>query len=127
MLGDSVRPLFDAGLVDQVDDDHRVAPTVALEPTPGHTPGHVAVRISSEGAEAVITGDLIHHPVQIADVALATSLDTDTDAATATRRSFVAAHTDTSTIVLGTHFGTPAGGRIVTLPSGTAFVAAAPS
>ena len=123
VIGDSVRPLFDARLVDLVDSDHRVSASIGLESTPGHTPGHVSVRISSDGADAVITGDLIHHPVQLVDVALATSLDSDTAAATVTRREVVAALADSSTLVLGTHFATPAGGRIVTLPSGLAFLA----
>ena len=66
VLGDSVRPIFEAGLVDLVEPGHALTDEVALEPTPGHTPGHVSVRIRSGGAEAVITGDLMHHPVQCA-------------------------------------------------------------
>ena len=56
------RPVFNAGLVNLVDTYHRITPEVWLEPTPGHTPGHVAVRISSNGQEAAITGDLVHSP-----------------------------------------------------------------
>src|SRR5262249_41793804 len=44
--------------------DYRITDEVWLEPTPGHTPGRHSVRISSKGHDAVITGDLIHHPVQ---------------------------------------------------------------
>ena len=50
---------------------------VRLEPTPGHTPGHVSVRIASRGEEAVITGDLMHHPVQIAHPDWAQRADVD--------------------------------------------------
>src|SRR5712691_4654825 len=64
---DSVRPVLDAGLVDLVEPTHRVSEEVWLEPTPGHTPGHASVRISSRGEEAVITGDLMHHPIQCAN------------------------------------------------------------
>ena len=66
VLGDSVRPIFDAGLVDLVEPDHAVDAAVSLEPTPGHTPGHVSVHVRSRGEEAVITGDLVHHPAQFA-------------------------------------------------------------
>src|SRR5207249_6372431 len=61
---DSVRPVIEAGLADLVEPGHRVNEEVWLEPTPGHTPGHVSVRISSRGEDAVITGDLMHHPLQ---------------------------------------------------------------
>ena len=60
VMSQSVLPVWDAGLVDLVDVDQRVADEVWLEPTPGHTPGHVSVRVSSRGENAVITGDMIH-------------------------------------------------------------------
>ena len=117
-LGDSVRPIFAAGLADLVDTDARVSTSVCLEPTLGHTPGHVAVRIRSRGEEAVITGDLIHHPAQIATPDLATSLDWDVDLARRTRAEFVRACANRPVLVLGTHFSRPAGGRIVGNESG---------
>ena len=46
ILADSVRPIFDAGLVDLVEADHAVEASVRLEPTPGHTPGHVSVHVA---------------------------------------------------------------------------------
>ena len=76
---DSVRPIVYAGLADFVDSDHKITPEVWLEPTPGHTPGHVSVRISSKGEDAVITGDLMHHPVQCAEPAWASNFDVDAD------------------------------------------------
>jgi glyoxylase-like metal-dependent hydrolase (beta-lactamase superfamily II) len=113
ILGDSVRPILDAGLADLVECDHRVSPSVRLEPTPGHTPGHVCVRIESRGARAVITGDLMHHPLQIADPQIGATFDSDAAAARATRHAFVAGQADADVLVLGTHFATPTGGRIV--------------
>jgi glyoxylase-like metal-dependent hydrolase (beta-lactamase superfamily II) len=110
---DSVRPILEAGLAELVATDHRITPEVWLEPTPGHTPGHVSVRISSQGAEAVITGDLMHHPVQCAEPRWASRFDVDPDAARATRRAFLERHAGRPILVLGTHFATPTGGRIV--------------
>jgi glyoxylase-like metal-dependent hydrolase (beta-lactamase superfamily II) len=123
-LGDSVRPLFAAGLVDLVETDARVSDAVSLEPTLGHTPGHVAVRIRSRGEEAVITGDLLHHPAQIGTPELATALDWDAELALRTRRAFVSAHANRRVLVLGTHFSTPAGGWIVASEAGHRFVPA---
>ena len=62
MLGDSVKPIFDAGLVQLVEQDHVISPEIRLTPSIGHTPGHVSVMIESEGERAVITGDMTHHP-----------------------------------------------------------------
>ncbi|HAD07925.1 MAG TPA: MBL fold metallo-hydrolase, partial [Porticoccaceae bacterium] len=48
------------------DPNHRVNDEISLIPTPGHTPGHASVLIQSNGEEAVITGDMFHHPLQMA-------------------------------------------------------------
>jgi glyoxylase-like metal-dependent hydrolase (beta-lactamase superfamily II) len=109
---DSVRPIVDAGLADLVESDHKITSEVYLEPTPGHTPGHVSVRISSKGEEAVITGDLMHHPVQCAMPEMGSRFDFDHDAAIATRRAFLERYRDGRTLVLGTHFAAPTGGQI---------------
>ena len=66
VLADSVTPVWNAGLIDLVETDHRICDEVSLVPTLGHTPGHVSVRIASQGEEALITGDFMHHPCQIA-------------------------------------------------------------
>ena len=113
ILGDSVRPVFEAGLVDLVEPDHAVTDEVVLEPTPGHTPGHSSVRIRSAGVEAVITGDVMHHPVQCAHPEWASSADGDPAAAQATRRAFLAAQADRPVLVIGTHFAAPHAGYIV--------------
>jgi glyoxylase-like metal-dependent hydrolase (beta-lactamase superfamily II) len=113
VIGDSVRPVVDAGLVDLVDSDHRITDEIQLEPTPGHTPGHVSVRIRSRGEEAVITGDLIHHPVQCGEVDWASKFDVDPDRARSTRRTFLTRCADAGTRVIGTHFATPTAGRVV--------------
>ncbi len=113
LLDDSVRPVFDAGLADLVESDARVTDEIRLEPTPGHTPGHHSVRISSRGEEAVITGDLMHHPVQMAHPEWGSHFDSDFNEAIATRRAFLERYGDRPILVLGTHFAAPSAGRIV--------------
>jgi glyoxylase-like metal-dependent hydrolase (beta-lactamase superfamily II) len=112
-VDDSVRPVFDAGLVDLVESNHQLTEEVWLEPTPGHTAGHHSVRVSSRGEEAVITGDLMHHPVQVAHPEWGSSADFDYEQAIRTRRAFVERYGDTPVLVLGTHFASPTAGRIV--------------
>ena len=112
-LADSVQPLFDADLVDLVETDHEIAEGIRLEPTPGHTPGHVAVRIESRGESAVVTGDLIHHPAQFRHLDWYDRADDDHDLARQTRAGFADRYADTPTLVIGTHFAGPTAGRLV--------------
>ncbi len=74
-----MRPIVDAGLAELVETDHRITDEVWLGPTPGHTPGHVSVRIQSDGPQAVITGDLMHHLIQCSEPDRAVNFDTDRD------------------------------------------------
>lgn len=113
VMADSVRPVFDAGLVDLVEMDHAVHHSIRLEPTPGHTPGHVSVHITSEGAEAIITGDFVHHPCQFARPEWGSSADADAVQADQTRRGFMARYAGTPTLIIGTHFAGPGAGRLV--------------
>jgi glyoxylase-like metal-dependent hydrolase (beta-lactamase superfamily II) len=113
IVRDCVRPIFDAGLVELVETDHRITEEIWLEPTPGHTAGHVSVRISSRGEEAVITGDIVHHPVQLSEPTWHGVYDADVEQAIATRREFCERYADRPILVLGTHFRTPIAGRLV--------------
>jgi glyoxylase-like metal-dependent hydrolase (beta-lactamase superfamily II) len=111
-FGDSVQPVLDAGLVDLVETDHRVCDEVSLVPTLGHTPGHVSVRVASQGEEALITGDFVHHPCQMARLDWPSSADHDVQQAMRTRREVFERLAGTSTVLLGTHFPTPSAGRV---------------
>ena len=126
ILADSVAPVLDAGLADLVEMDHRVSDGIWLEPTPGHTPGHVSVRLASDGADAVITGDLMHHPVQVAEPAWQSVFDTDPVQARETRRAFCARYADRPVTVLGTHFHHPTAGPIVSHRDARRFVVGEP-
>ena len=113
VAAESLTPLLDAGLVDFVETDHVVCDEVRLIPSQGHTEGHVSVRISSNGEEALITGDFIHHPCQLAHPEWASPVDHDQSQSTATRRRLFAELAGTSTLVIGSHFADPTAGRIV--------------
>lgn len=110
---DSVRPVVDAGMAKLVDSNHRITDEVWLEPTPGHTPGHHSVRISSKGVEAVITGDLMHHPIQCRYPEWDDNFDSDGPMAKKTRRAFFEKYANKGVQVFGTHFATPTVGKIV--------------
>ena len=113
VIEDSVQPIFDAGLADLVASDHQVGEGIRLIPTPGHTPGHVSIHLQSKGEQAIITGDMIHHPCQIRHPDWSSTADVDQARSAATRASFLADHADQPVLIIGTHFAAPTAGRIV--------------
>lgn len=114
MMADSLQPLFEAGLVELVDASagYRVCDEVRLVPTPGHTPGHVSVVIESGGETAVISGDFMHHPCQIACPDWNAVSDKDPSTGEATRRAALAEAAADGRLLIGTHFPAPTAGRI---------------
>jgi glyoxylase-like metal-dependent hydrolase (beta-lactamase superfamily II) len=112
MLGDNVKPIFDAGLVELVEQDHVISPEIRLTPSIGHTPGHVSVMIESEGERAVITGDIAHHPCQMAHPEWPFG-DDDRKVATLTGSRLFAECADQPTLVIGSHFAAPTAGHVV--------------
>ena len=113
VINDSVRPIVEADLVDLVETTQQICDEIRLEPTPGHTPGHVSVRIESQGEEALITGDFLHHPCQMARPDWCSPADTDSPQAMATRKATLDRLADTPVLMIGTHFATPTAGHVV--------------
>jgi glyoxylase-like metal-dependent hydrolase (beta-lactamase superfamily II) len=57
-------PLAEHGRLELVDSEMEVAPGVRLIASPGHTPGHICVALTSGREMAIYTGDLLHHAAQ---------------------------------------------------------------
>ncbi|MEY4762379.1 MAG: hypothetical protein RLZZ200_2235 [Pseudomonadota bacterium] len=112
-IADAIDPVIDAGLVDFIGPDFQLTDEVSLIPTPGHTPGHVSVLIRSAGQEAVITGDMMHHPIQLAVPATHGRFDMDQARGAQTRVEFIHRFADQPTLVIGSHFSDPTAGHIV--------------
>jgi glyoxylase-like metal-dependent hydrolase (beta-lactamase superfamily II) len=113
VMKDSVLPIINAGLATMVEQDHVITDGIALAFTPGHTPGHCSVHLTSQGDDAVITGDMIHHPMQVAEPQWTSRACVIPDLAIKTRTEFVQRYADTSTLILGTHFAPPTALHIV--------------
>ncbi|WDV50103.1 MBL fold metallo-hydrolase [Streptomyces coeruleorubidus] len=116
MFRDSVIPVEEAGLLDLLDvpaEGLDVVPGLRLIPTPGHTPGHVAVELTSHGRTALITGDCVHHPVQLAHPGIGACVDIDPGRSQTSRRELLGALAGTDTLLLGTHFPPPTAGHVV--------------
>ena len=111
-MADSVKPIFEEDLVDLVEMDEEICVGVELEPSPGHTPGHVSVKIEPSNNKALITGDFMHHPVQMTRTDWCSSADTDPIKGRATREAMLAEYLDTDVLLIGTHFASPTAGYV---------------
>lgn len=109
---DSVLPVVEAGQADFVDTDHELEAGIWLEPAFGHSPGHIFVNIQSGDDRAILTGDSIHHVVQMAAPHWRPFFDQDKDMAMATRRKLLDRVVDTPTILLPAHFCGASAGRV---------------
>jgi glyoxylase-like metal-dependent hydrolase (beta-lactamase superfamily II) len=113
VFADSVRPIVEAELHELVEADHQLCPEVRLVPSFGHTPGHVSVAIHSEGEQGFITGDIAHHPCQLARPHWNSTADADPAQAEATRRAIFGGFAGKPVLVIGTHFAGRTAGRVV--------------
>ena len=101
---DSVAPIVEAGKADLVASDAAISEEITLIPTPGHSPGHVSLHIRSAGEEGLLTGDVAHHPCQMAHLDWSSTADSDPSKSAATRRELFSRFADRPVLVIGGHF-----------------------
>jgi glyoxylase-like metal-dependent hydrolase (beta-lactamase superfamily II) len=111
-------PIVEAGQALLVQDDFCLDDTVRLLPTPGHSPCHCCVEISSGGQQAIVTGDLMHHALQVREPDWSTIFCWDAAAAARSRRMVFERVADTATLLLPVHFPAPTAGRIAAAADG---------
>ncbi|MBK18569.1 MAG: MBL fold metallo-hydrolase [Rhodospirillaceae bacterium] len=109
---DSVLPVMAAGQVELVDTDFAIDDQFTLDPTYGHSPGHVCIDLNANGQHVIMSGDVLHHPIQIAYPEWNSRFCVDADMSRASRTKFVHKHADTDTLLLPAHFASPTMGRI---------------
>jgi glyoxylase-like metal-dependent hydrolase (beta-lactamase superfamily II) len=62
---DSVLPVIEAGQAQLIDGTHAIDDAMLIEPAPGHTRGHIILRLDTGSEKGVFSGDAIHHPLQV--------------------------------------------------------------
>ena len=110
---DSVLPVMEAGQAVLVDMDHQIDDGMWFEPAPGHTAGNVVLNLQSQGHNAVMCGDVMHHPLQLVRPEWSSRACEDPAMSTATRRAFIERHADTDTLIAPAHFASPTMGHII--------------
>jgi len=104
VFNDSVKPVVDAGRVELIPSDHRLCEEISVIPTPGHSPGHMSVLIESGGEQGLLSGDVAHHPCQMAHLDWSSTADSDPKKSPEMRRELFSRFTDRPVLVIGGHY-----------------------
>jgi glyoxylase-like metal-dependent hydrolase (beta-lactamase superfamily II) len=107
--------LADLGLIEFMEGEHSITPELSAVPTPGHTPGHMSILITSQGARALVLGDAAHNPAQVLEPDWVSRADMDPDLTRQTRRALMERLEREAILVAAGHFPAPGFGRIVRL------------
>lgn len=110
---DSILPVVEAGQAELVDMDYEFDRGLWFEPAPGHTPGNVVVNLQSNGQKMVLSGDVMHHPLQLVRPEWSSRACEDRAMSAKTRRALIERYADTDTLIAPAHFASPSIGHIV--------------
>jgi glyoxylase-like metal-dependent hydrolase (beta-lactamase superfamily II) len=110
-----VWPLAELGLVEFMDGEHKLTRDLTALPTPGHTPGHMSILITSQGQRALVLGDAAHSPVQVLEPDWVSRADMDPDVTRQTRKALLDRLEREDILVAAGHFHAPGYGKIVRL------------
>lgn len=113
-ITDSVLPIVAARRADTVLSTHVLNDHIRCIPSPGHTIDHFCVHAGRAGqADALITGDMIHSPIQARYPELGMMSDYDAKLGASSRRELFGRFADTPTLICAAHFPAPSVGRLV--------------
>ena len=115
---DSVLPIVEAGQALIVEDSHQIDDGMWLEPAPGHTPGHVMLNLKSGDNTALMSGDVIHHPLQLIRPEWSSRACEDPVQSAVSRTKMLERIADTSTLLCPAHFGSPTMGHVISHATG---------
>ena len=115
---DSVLPIVEAGQAIIVEDTHQIDDGMWLEPAPGHTPGHVMLNLKSREEAALMSGDAIHHPIQLIRPEWSSRACEDPHMSAVSRTKMLERVADTNTLLCPAHFGSPTMGHVISHPNG---------
>ena len=110
---DSVLAVVEAGNADLVASDCAINHAIWIEPSPGHTPGHMCINLKGGGKYALFTSDSFHHPPQVACPAWSSAFCSDKQISADTRHKIVDKLCDTESYMMAVHFAASTAGRVV--------------
>ncbi len=101
------------GQVDLFDRETEIVPGMRAVAAPGHTPGHMALEISSEGEQLLCISDAALHPIHLEHPEWHAAVDFDPKQVVATRRRLLDKAASRKALVLAFHFPFPGLGHVV--------------
>ena len=110
---DIVWPLEEMGLMELVEGEHALTSELTTLPTPGHTPGHMSIVVTSQGQRGLILGDVLHSLVQVDRTDWVSGADIDPVQTRITRRSVMQRLEMEGSLVAAGHLPAPGFGRVV--------------
>jgi glyoxylase-like metal-dependent hydrolase (beta-lactamase superfamily II) len=114
---DSVLPIMD--LAQLIEGEHALIDDLLLiKPTPGHTPGSISLCLSTNSQQALFTGDIFHHPIQVYQPEWNSDFCAQPEQARTTRRETLEYCAEEGALMMPAHFGPSHAGR-VTCPGGS--------
>ena len=100
-------PVVEAGLAQMISGTHEVDGHLLIEPAPGHTPGHVTIKLDSKGQRALFMGDILHHALQVYHPDWNSFVCWNQNQARASRREVLEYCASTGARMMPAHFGAP--------------------
>ena len=110
---DTYLPLPEMGVLELIDGETNIASGLDAYPTPGHTPGHQSMLISSRGERALIIGDVIGGPMHVSEPDHLYSPDVDRELAQRSRYEALDLAEGSDMTVIGSHMTRPGWGRLI--------------
>ena len=101
---DSVLPTIESKQDLQVDGVHDLGYGVTIEPSPGHSPGHVVIRVRTGREELLFSGDVLHHPIQVHRPEWSSAFCADPEQSRQTRRRLLEQVAERGSLLLPAHF-----------------------
>ena len=109
---DSVLPIIQSGQAEMIEESTDLGRNINLIKSPGHSPGHYCLEVNSKKGNAMLTGDILHNPIQVTCPSMSTMFCDDPQQSNQTRIKLVDELTDSNTIVLAAHFADTSAGVI---------------
>ena len=122
-MTDSVLPIVAAKREQIVKSDYAFNEELQFIPTPGHTIDHYSVLVGRPGSDVLITGDMVHSPLQGRYPELGMMSDYNSKQAGETRRKIFDRFCEAPTILCGSHFPEPSTSRVRRWGDGYKFLA----
>jgi glyoxylase-like metal-dependent hydrolase (beta-lactamase superfamily II) len=109
VAADAMIPIRELGQLVLEPEDHDVVAGVSLIHTPGHTPGHRSVLLRDGVRSLLITGDLLHIPVQVDNPTWPSGHDEDPEMGASSRVSLLTRASSGDWAIAVNHFASPFG------------------